>query len=144
MTRTDTPEGGEDELVPVFVYGTLRFGEGNYAWCQNAVRYVLRDCRANGRIYFVFRQRGFPVAKLDEDGEIVGDILWFDPTHPDYEAVVRMELNAGYEMVSITVRCEGGEHRDAFGFHYTGKPEGCLIPDGDWVAASNRGRITRS
>lgn len=137
MTRTDIPVEDDDELVPVFVYGTLRYGEGNYSWCQDAVRYVLRNCATEGRIYWVYGTQGYPVAKLDEDGKIKGDILWFEKDHPDYRDVVRMELGAGYEIRNVRVECEGGEHRDCLAFHYIGKPNGRLISSGDWVAASS-------
>lgn len=137
MTRTDIMSGdNEDKLVAVFVYGTLRYGEGNYSWCQEAVRYVLRDCKVDGRIYWVYDTQGYPVAKLDEDGKIVGDILWFERDHPIYRNVVSMEIRAGYEIRNIRVECEGGEHRDCIAFHYTNKPTGRLIKSGDWVLES--------
>lgn len=133
-------ENVEGNLIPVFVYGTLRVGQGNFRWAQEAVRHVLLNCTTKGRIYFVHGRRGFPVAKLDEEGTILGDVLWFDPQHPDFDGVVSMELGAGYEMKDVTVTTEDGE-LEACAFHYIWDDMGEWIRSGDWVSEANR-RIT--
>lgn len=131
----------DDPLVPVFVYGTLRIGEGNWLWARSAVRHEVSDVRASGRLYFVSGQWGFPVAKLDEAGIIVGDVLWFDPAHPAYDDVMEMEIGAGYECREIEVTTSDDSERiDCIAFHYQGLPRGELIKDGDWKAANERSR----
>lgn len=133
LVRDEIENPDAEDAVPVFVYGTLRYGEGNYQWCSDAVVAVLRDCHTDGRIYWVSGRSGYPVAKLDEEGEIIGDILWFDPSHRAYHDVVAMEIGAGYEVRKVSVRCQGGELREASAFHYVRAPRGHLIPSGDWV-----------
>lgn len=129
---------GTPGLLPCFVYGTLRSGQGNYHWCQAAVRRETLNVRANGRLYFVSGHTGYPVAKLDENGIILGDVLWFDPVHPDFDAVVQMETGAGYECRDIEVLTEESERIDCMAFHYIWTPRGELIPDGDWIRAVGR------
>lgn len=123
------------DLVPVFVYGTLRLGHNNFSWAQDAVVYALTDCTAEGTIYFVSPGGGYPVAKFDEVGTIIGDVLWFDPKHPEYNAVVQMEINAGYELRSITITHPDGTKMQCLTFHYLRKPGGPRIEDGDWAKA---------
>lgn len=123
------------DLIPVFVYGTLRVGHGNFTWAADAVVYVLPDCTAEGRIYFVHHGGGYPVAKFDEVGTILGDILWFDPKHPEYESVVSMEIGAGYELRQVSVTTPEGDTMDCQTFHYRHKPGGPRIEDGDWAKA---------
>lgn len=129
MTRPLITPPESMEPVPVFVYGTLRVGEGNYSWCADAVVEVREDCTTQGRIY----DHGYPVAKFDEQGTIKGDVLWFDPTHRAYERVCRMEFGAGYGMVEIKAEdSETGEVIPCWGFHYMHMPRGALIESGDW------------
>ncbi len=122
------------DLTPVFVYGTLRIGEWNYRWAQPAIRSELADCVAEGSIYFVMPDGGYPVAKLDEAGEIIGDVLWFDTSHPEYHSVVEMEIGAGYTMREITVLTPDDEKLVVVSFHFIHTPRGDLIASGDWVA----------
>lgn len=124
-----------DDLVRVFVYGTLRVGHGNFQWCSDAVRYALIDARTDGRIYFVNGTRGYPVAKFDEEGTILGDVLWFDPDHPDFADVVRMEIGAGYTCQDIIVRHDEYPDIECMGFHYVRSPRGVWIQSGDWASA---------
>lgn len=124
----------DEPLVPIFVYGTLRMGYDNYQWASNAVKFAVPDCITNGRIYFLDRTRGYPVAKFDEEGQIVGDVLFFDPTHTEYKVVVRMEEGAGYLMREIVAVDEFGTTYDCFGFHYRYVPRGDFIASGDWSA----------
>lgn len=98
----------------------------------DAVKYVTKDCTTEGRVYFVSGSQGYPVAKFDEEGRITGDILWCDPSHPDYEATVNMETHAGYVLQEIEVLTDDGV-QESFGFHYRGTPRGALIQSGDWA-----------
>lgn len=138
MLEERTAPGGRegDPLVPVFVYGTLRVGQYNFSWAQEAVVDTIQNCTAKGALYFVDGRFGYPVAKFDEEGEIKGDVLWFDPAHEEYQSVVRMELGAGYEVREIEVRTES-ETIEAIAFHYLRPTRGNPIPDGDWVKAND-------
>lgn len=119
--------------VPMAVYGTLRFGQRNFEWCQEAVLYVVENVTMAGRIYYVSRRSGYPVAKLDEPGKIKGDILFFDPKHRDTQAVWDMESGAGYEPRLIEVQDSDGNDWEAWAWHYQYQPSGELIESGDWI-----------
>lgn len=126
-------------LTRIFVYGTLRVGQYNYSWCEEAVEKAIKNCTASGRIYFVDPLgAGYPVAKLDEHGTIYGDILYFNTAHPLFDAVVRMELGAGYVARNIQVTTPKGRQVDCQAFHYLRIPRGSLIREGDWAAAISR------
>jgi gamma-glutamylcyclotransferase (GGCT)/AIG2-like uncharacterized protein YtfP len=121
-----------DSEIPIFVYGTLRVGHSNYGWCSHAVKRYLTGATASGRIYFVRDDIGYPVAKFDEKGIIVGDILWFDPKIRETETVIDMERRAGYSMNPIKAAHEG-VYYECFGFHYQGDDFGKRIVSGDWA-----------
>lgn len=129
---TKASKGG-DPLIPVFVYGTLRVGQYNFGVVRKAVRNIAENCKANGSIYFFGGRRGYPIAKFDEDGEILGDVLWCDPSHPGYDRMMQMELGAGYESREIEVRNPDGEVIECIAFQYLGTPKGEWIQSGDWV-----------
>lgn len=135
-TRKVIEERIAEALIPVFVYGTLRIGQYNYRWARAAVRETVKNCRTNGKLYFSRGLSGsYPVAKFDEEGTILGDVLWCDPSHPDYGGMVRMELGAGYEVREIEVVTAKSETMEALGFHYLHRTRGDAIPNGDWVKA---------
>lgn len=122
-----------DDLLRVFVYGTLRVGHGNFEWAADAVKYALIDARTAGRVYFVHGRGGYPVAKFDEDGTIVGDVLWFDPRHPMFSEVVRMEIGAGYSCREVIASHDEYPDVECMGFHYERTPGGAWIPSGNWA-----------
>ncbi len=121
------------KLIPMFVYGTLRPGRYN-AW-YSAER-IDRNCTTNGQIFFVSELGGFPVAKLDAEGTIIGDVIWLEEGGEDHVSIDRMERGAGYEMRSIQVCTPEGRTFEAYAWHYKYEPMGPLIEDGDWVKAS--------
>lgn len=139
-----TKRGGRNapslsQAVPIAVYGTLRIGQGNHQWSRPAVIKEVQDVTIKGRIYFAFGGRsGYPVAKLDEDGIIHADLLWWDYRHSDYIAMHRMERGAGYELRPAEVTLPGGESVNAFAWHYLHPPRGKLIRSGDWLAEARR------
>lgn len=124
-----------DGLVAVFVYGTLRVGMNNFMWAQACVRDTVEDCVAQGGLYFVRGGFGYPVAKFNEGGRIVGDVLYCDPDHEEFSAMVEMELRAGYQYREIEVVSPEGETLECVAFHYVRQPAGDKIPDGDWKKA---------
>lgn len=133
--RTKGPQEHSDPLVPIFVYGTLRVGQGNYTWAKQCVRHEIIECVAQGRIYFVGPYGGFPVARFDQGGRIVGDVLYCDPAERTYDEMVQMELGAGYESREIEVVTPDGDTLECLAFHYLYEPRGSWIPSGDWVNA---------
>lgn len=120
-------------LIPLFAYGTLRADQGNYSWTSDCVIRTDLNCTTTGRIYFVSTRMGYPVAKLDEDGTIFGDVLWCDPDHKSYDDIMRMELGAGYEVREIDAYTTECNLIECIAFHYRYDPWGDLIASGDWV-----------
>lgn len=128
--------------VHMFVYGTLRYGDGN--WGQSALsrsvdQQVTVGCRVRGRLYNVSGTHPvFPVAKLDEEGEIWGDLMVFDSDHPTYDHIVRVEQGAGYEIRPVEVVLPSGAKMSALAWHYLREPRGELIANGNWLDYSAR------
>lgn len=122
-----------ESALPMAVYGTLRYGQSNFAWAQDAVLWCVRNVTFAGRLYYVRGRQGFPVAKLDEPGLIQGDILFFDRDHIETQAVWDMESGAGYDARLIEVQDSDGNDWSAWAWHYLWNPRGQLIESGDWV-----------
>lgn len=132
----------EEEVLWVFVYGTLRPGEYNYdRTIKDAVRWCIQPAEVRGRLYHVLGSNDqrpiYPVAKLDEEGTIKGVLLGLDPNHPGVQHMISMELGAGYVAMATSVRY-GSRVQDAAVFHYDGTRLGGLITSGDWADVSGR------
>lgn len=125
------------KLKPIFVYGTLRKGEGNYQWASRCVDSVDEDATTPGHLWFFGSRRSYPVAQFlpSSPDRIIGDVLWCNTKMREYQSMCSMEIGAGYEMRAIDVTLKGGEEIEAFGFHYLDTPDPALfIPSGDWRA----------
>lgn len=118
--------------MPVFVYGSLRVGSWNYK--SDGVDSIIPDCHIDGALYWAW-VGSYPVAKLDEPGEMVGDLLSYDPFSRTYESVCRMEEGAGYQLRPVKVRTPSGDVLDAYAWHYVSTPRGPKIESGDWRSA---------
>ena len=118
----------------MFVYGTLRPGHVNYGMLEGAVKNSMRSGTATGRLYHVYGGDDewpiYPVARFDEEGTIVGDLLEVDPSNRHVQAVQRMELGAGYLVQSIEVTTADGPVQ-ALAWHYPHET-GDRIVSGDW------------
>jgi gamma-glutamylcyclotransferase (GGCT)/AIG2-like uncharacterized protein YtfP len=121
-----------DRLIACFVYGTLR----PTAWNDRGgfVR-IVDDCTIEGKIYWVSGDGGYPVAKLDLSGRILGDVLWFPKESPVWKSIDRMERGAGYDLWDVVATDPEGEEIKCSAWHYMGTPRGKLIPSGDWLTA---------
>jgi len=125
----------ERPTVAMFVYGTLRPGHGNYRWAARGVdeSRTVRDVRIGGDLYFVHGSGGYPVAKLDGEGEIVGDVVFFYEDSPEYHDVYRMEDGAGYDLIQVVPE-DWDSDVPVYAWHYRGEPRGKQIRSGDWAA----------
>jgi gamma-glutamylcyclotransferase (GGCT)/AIG2-like uncharacterized protein YtfP len=84
-----------------------------------------------GRLYHLDNRADpvYPLADFDEEGTIVGDL--FEVPLEQFEPLARMELRAGYELRTVTVRTARGD-RDAQVFHWPHEQRGFHIEEGDW------------
>lgn len=117
----------------IFVYGTLRPGEGNY-WIESAVEDLEERCTARGTMRFVFHTGGYPVVDFDlTEHTIVGTLLWMDDETRHFRDMMEMELGAGYQEREIEVTRADGSKVTATAFHYP-RIERCgeLVPFQDW------------
>lgn len=122
-------------MINAFVYGTLRVGEHNYGWASGDVIDEIVNVTTTGGIYFVSSDGGYPVAKLDEPGTIIGDVLVYPEDSRDWSLICQMEEGAGYELREIEVTLVNGLTMPAVAWHYKREPWGSRIEDGDWSRA---------
>jgi gamma-glutamylcyclotransferase (GGCT)/AIG2-like uncharacterized protein YtfP len=143
--------------TPVFVYGTLRAGEGNYSWAL-AGRTTREIAATLPNAVMHDNNGGFPfvtMADATPENVVVGDLMWINPD--EYAAVVRdldgLEGYHGpdhkynmYDRVLVTVTTETGEQVEAYTYlvaealfesRVYSLP---VVESGDWVAYSRARR----
>jgi len=121
-------------VIALFVYGTLRVGQGNYRWLAHQLpEPPLEGCLADGRLFHVWQSwGGFPVAKFDEPGTVWGDLLFMESSSDVFAEIAWMEEGAGYVLRQVPVLTPYNELVSALAWHYPGRP-GDPIPSGDWL-----------
>lgn len=115
----------------VFVYGTLRRGEGNYNIWKDAVLDVVTGCTVQGLIGYPGRHYGYPCVDFDGEGTVIGDLITVDADHESVEWVHRMERGAGYTMRPVQVTLPSGEVVEAIGYHWERQVHSPIV-SGDW------------
>lgn len=139
---------------PVFVYGTLRPGQGNYHLMSNAAVDSTQATLTGHAIYGA--HRGFPYAAEHEDptSVTVGDIVWLSDTNAGVQARYNMDGLEGfnsdfpssshYERVlrDVTFTGPDGQPQTVKAWTYMARGsarrqlrEEDRIADGDWVKA---------
>lgn len=111
-----------------FVYGSLRPGEYNYDRVGGS-SHDPQPGTISGRLYDT--GWGYPQAKLDEEGTIIGDVVYFG--NDNWKHIVSMEEGAGYEMHEVTVTFADGSTATHAAWHYKGIPHGNAVESGDWL-----------
>lgn len=125
---------------PLFVYGTLQPGFGNFDLIENDVIEIHEGATTNGRVYFVAPGGGYPVAKLvGEKGTIHGTLLICNAGGRGLAVAQDMEEGAGYVSYHVPVYLPDGKRKFAFAYHFVGTPRGDLIESGDWATEVRRG-----
>lgn len=132
------------KAMPLFVYGTLREGERLHHYYASGVVKIRHEATASGVLYYP-GHRSFPGARFDEEGTIVGDLLWYKLDSLSLLDVIRMELSAGYSLVAVRAtynRLTGRPHRkqiQALAFHHLYSGDHCeRVPGGDWKSVAAR------
>lgn len=142
------------EPYPVFVYGTLRSGQGNHRLMADAVQ-SSSLARADG-VGVYGAHAGFPYATEHEDADAftVGEVSWLSDGPVGWQARQSLDWLEGfssdapstshYERVLRPVRVQGpdGVTREVQAWMYMARgsarrqlSEADRILDGDWVAA---------
>lgn len=137
----------EGKPVPMFFYGTLRKGGGNDARFSSGVTKVKKNAQAPGVLYFPGFV-GYPGARFDEEGTMIGDLFWYEPDSRDLLGIFRMEIGAGYTAEVIKVTYERKTERprrktiEAISFQYerfgfvTGRDRWTPVPGNDWFCSA--------
>lgn len=139
-----------ENLTPVFVYGTLRHGEGNY--------HILRGktekeeiALISGAIYPVASYGGFPCL-MDEEGEVVGELMWIKPElyERTMQALDRLEgyreydeKNSMYIRQKVSVMYRGEEIQAWAYFWNRGKTGTKKITSGCWKTFEQQRRASQ-
>lgn len=147
---------------PVFVYGTLRSGQGNHRLMRDAVD-ELHPAVADG-VGIYGAHRGFPYAveHADPDARTVGEVIWLSEDHQGAEARKSLDYLEGfdadapsrshYERVlrPVTYTNSAGETHTVQAWIYLARGysraqlvESDRIDHGDWVEAKNSYREPR-
>lgn len=139
-------------VLPFFVYGTLLPGQPNaYLWQD----LVMRQESARLMAARLFDMGHYPMCVPDEDGEVLGVVLWIQPQA--YETVLsrldflegvdpqQPETSAYRRVRQQVVVVEDGRSQDVWVYlgsarFVANKP---VVPDGDWAAyaAQRRGDV---
>lgn len=141
--------------IPVFVFGTLRVGHGNYRMVEREVVARTYSVATKGKMYYVGGGwGGYPVVDFRENGMVIGDLLYFDVEDPlewweevaphrscDYRGLagaIGMEVGAGYTPAYIEVLTPDRELVKAVAFTWEHRRRGDHIPSGDWNMVKGR------
>ncbi len=126
-------------MIALFVYGTLRVGEGNYQWVSRQLEHEpIEGCLADGQLFHVWGDHaGFPVAKFDIPGTVWGDLLFMESSSNVFLEIAWMEEGAGYLLRQVPVLTPDNELVQALAWHYP-RPCGRRIVSGDWLQETGK------
>lgn len=133
----------EANLIPMFVYGTLRPDWYNNRLLEWDTEKVERGATISGRMYWAFSEGSYPVVNVEQEGTITGDIVYVWEDSTGFNWACRMEIGAGYEPREVTATLPDGTEEQVLVWHYPRTPRGDHIPGGDWdkaMIASGRPR----
>lgn len=156
--------GYEHYLVqphPVFVYGTLRSGQGNHVLMDGAVDSLAPARLPGAAVYGAHRGFPYAVEHPAEDAVTVGEVIWLLPDSNGVRARMDLDTLEGfssdypssshYERVLREVHVTGpdGQERTVSAWTYMARGSSATqlreedrIVHGDWVKASREYRRT--
>lgn len=136
-----------EEMIPVFVYGTLLSGESNYRIIEPFVQKVTPVQLRNYKMHSI--QGHFPaIIKSKKNGVISGELMYLKP--PRYQkAIDRLDRLEGYIEQApecsmylrekVTVITESGDQVEAYAYIWNRSLKGCpKIPHGNWRTFVNQ------
>jgi gamma-glutamylcyclotransferase (GGCT)/AIG2-like uncharacterized protein YtfP len=127
-------------MLPVFVYGTLRNGFGNYNWALKGKTEKEETALLEGSIYPVHSGGGFPCL-IEEEGLVHGELMYIKPDLYD-DVMQSLDNLEGYfpkrESTSMYVRRVRDVHVGtktikAYVYVYNRPLRTKRIESGDWV-----------
>lgn len=121
-------------IVPMFVYGTLRPGGRLHDWW---IKDAVVDTEPAVVTGFSLRDlAGAYPLMVREVGQIThGDILWLDRNHPYVYDTIQMELETGYTLDMIEADVNAAVPIPVLAFIWTGDGGGLpRVPSNDWIA----------
>lgn len=134
-------------LLPVFVYGTLRNSLGNYERILRGNTVHEEPATLVGAT--MLDAGGFPFVITEGEGTIIGEVMYLDPTNADFtmRCLDRLEGYRGpglpgnmYDRLEVTVMSEDGIPLTAYAYitapgfrHHTRGM--AVIESGDWKDA---------
>ena len=128
------------DQLPVFVYGTLRPGRGNYGWALSGRTVNEEPATLAGAV--MHHGPGFPYV-VTGDGVVVGDLIEVDPAAYD-DVMASLDALEGYrparrsnlyDRVVTSVRTATGP-RKAWVYLAARVPAGPLVASGEWPGPS--------
>lgn len=141
----------EGKSVPMFFYGTLRVGDYNHRHFDQGVTKVKKEAQAKGVLYFPGHV-GYPGARFDEEGTMIGDLLWYPVDSMSLVGIFRMEIGAGYTAQVIdatyarkterprrkTIKAISFQYEESRYGYRSGRADWVPVPGNDWFCAAAR------
>ena len=129
----DSP--GSPDVIPLFVYGTLRTGQGLHDWIADAVV----DSEPATVVGYELRDLGPYPLMIPAEGQVVyGELMWVKRTHPATMRTIAMELRSGYTLdmpevegdnVNVPIPALCFVYPDALAASRLPR-----VPENDWIA----------
>lgn len=114
----------------IFVYGTLRPGEGNNNMFPPGTYY--KPARIRGALHYDKGSFGLPVyVPSDEDEWVMGEIAYCNINHPKVQSILTMELGAGYNC-QYAEAFDYDDFVEVLCFVWPWNEKGDRIDSGDW------------
>ena len=141
MNEINNVPRGTIEVLPVFVYGSLRPGAvGASGLLARATVGTAHLAHTTGRLCY-HECEAYPVLDIYGDGTVCGDMLLVNRDSQAWRWVVDMEVRAGYvpEVVEVCAQQSSGEWRraNALTFHWPHGTDGLrMVEGGDWHRAT--------
>lgn len=128
-------------VVPMFTYGSLRPNANGASWLLDEASIAGPwPATAEGELYY-HECRAYPVMTCDGNGLVIGNMYLVDENSREWQWIVNMELDAGYQMRwhEVVARQSDGEWATtkAVVFDWPHGTDGLdRVPGDDWMDAT--------
>lgn len=149
--RTGRKNRRTERELPVFVYGTLLPGFGNYQWHLEGHTTLEEKATIGGRMYDYMGH--YPVVDVVESGIISGMVMYINPDVYN-EVLYNLDCLEGYEpggksnlynRVVVKAKTESGDEVECYTYSMGAifRADSSTLPpieDGDWAEFMNRAK----